>query len=483
MATMSGHKLCKGLNMQVSETSSEGLKRAYKVVLPVADLSKRLDDELNDMKDKVQIRGFRPGKVPMGHLKKVYGKQVMADVMQKAVNEANQKIIEDNSLKLASEPKIDVDGGDEGVEKAISAEGDLAFTVSFEVMPAIALKPFSDIALEREVFTADDKEIDEALNNLIDSARPYVDKDGPADDKDRVTIDFAGKIDGEAFEGGTGTGMDVNLGSGTFIPGFEEQLKGIKAGEERQLNVTFPEEYQAAHLAGKAAVFDVTAQKVSTPGEVTLDDEFAKKFGVDTFDTLKTTIREDIQRQYDNAGRQKMKRALLDILDKEYDFELPESLVENEYNGIWQQAEQERQQAGQTLKDAGYETEDAAKEEFRKIAGRRVRLGLLLAQVGEDSKVEVTEQELTAAVVERVREIGRQFPGQEQAAWDYFRKNEEAVAQVRAPLFEEKVVDVIFGQAKVADKQVSREELLKFDDEEAAAAGAPAAGADPKPGE
>ncbi len=454
--------------MQVTETSSEGLKRAYKVVLPVADLSQRLDTELNDMKDKVQIRGFRPGKVPMAHLKKVYGKQVMADVMQKAVNEANQKIIEDNSLKLAAEPKIDVDGGDEGVEKAIAAQGDLAFTVNFEVMPAIALKPFGDIELERQVFTADDTEIEEALNNLIDSARPYVDKDGGAEDKDRVSIDFVGKIDGEAFEGGTGNDMDVNLGSGTFIPGFEEQHKGIKAGEERQLNVTFPEEYQAAHLAGKAAVFDVTAKKVTTPGEVELDDEFAKKFGVETMDALKKTIREDIQRQYDNASRQKVKRNLLDILDKAYEFELPESLLEHEFNGIWQQAEQERQQAGQSLQDAGFETEDAAKDEFRNIARRRVRLGLLLAQIGEDSKVEVTEQELTAAIVERVREIGRQYPGQEQAAWDFFRKNEEAVAQIRAPLFEEKVVDVILGQAKVADKTVSREELLKFDDGEAA---------------
>ena len=455
--------------MQVSETLSEGLKRAYKVVLPVADLAKRLDDELIDMKDKVEIRGFRPGKVPMTHLKKVYGKQVMADVMQKAVNEANQKIIEDNSLKLASEPSIDVEGGDEGVEKAVSAQGDLAFTVKFEIMPVITLKPFADIELERQVYPAEDKEMQDALASLIDNARPYVEKDGVADGKDRVTIDFAGKIDGEAFEGGTGTDMDVNLGSGTFIPGFEEQLQGIKAGEERQLNVTFPAEYQAEHLAGKAAVFDVTAKKISTPGEVELDGEFAKKFGVENMDALNQTIRDDIQRQYDDASRQKMKRTLLDTLDKEYDFELPDSLLENEFNGIWQQAEQERQQAVQSLQDAGFETEEAAKDEFRNIAKRRVRLGLLLAQIGEDSKVEISEQELTAAIVERVREIGRQFPGQEQAAWDYFRKNEEAVAQVRAPLFEEKVVDVIVGQAKVTEKQVSREELLKFDDEDAAA--------------
>ncbi|MDP4594624.1 MAG: trigger factor [Beijerinckiaceae bacterium] len=454
--------------MQVTETSSEGLKRAYKVVFPVTDLAQRLDAELFDMKDKVQIKGFRPGKIPMTHLKKVYGKQVMADVMQKAVNEANQKIIEDNSLKLAAEPKIDVDGGDEGVEKAISAQGDLAFTVNFEVMPTIELKPFSGIELERQVFSVEDKEVEEAMNSLVDSSRPYVEKDGAAADKDKVTLDFAGKIEGEAFAGGTGSDMEVTLGSGTFIPGFEEQLTGIKAGEDRQLNVTFPAEYQAAHLAGKAAVFDVTAKKIETPGEVELNDEFAKKFGVETMDELKKTIREDIQKQYDNATRQKMKRVLLDKLDTDYSFELPESLLEHEFNGIWQQAEQERKQANQTLEQAGFATEEAAREEFRTIAQRRVRLGLLLAQVGEESKVEVSEQELTAGIVERVREIGRQFPGQEQAAWDYFRKNEEAVAQVRAPLFEEKVIDIIFAQAKVSEKAVTREELMKFDGEEAA---------------
>jgi trigger factor len=452
--------------MQVTETLSEGLKRAFKVVLPVEDLSKRLDAELNEMKDKVQIRGFRAGKVPMSHLKKVYGKQVMADVVQKAVNEANQKIIDDNSLKLAAEPKIDVDGGDAGVEKVIAAEGDLAFTINLEVMPQIEVQPFGGIELERQTLTVPDSEVDDALKSLVDNARPYVEKDGEAADGDKVTIDFAGKIDDVAFDGGTGTDMEVLLGSGTFIPGFEEQLKGIKAGESRQLNVTFPEEYQAPNLAGKAAVFDVTAKKLEAPGEVTLDDEFAKKFGVQTMEELKTTIRADIQRQYDNASRQKMKRVLLDKLDKSYSFELPASLVEHEFNGIWNQAEQERKQANQTLEQAGFADEEAARKEFRTIAERRVRLGLILAQIGEESKVEVSEQELTAAVVERVREIGRQFPGQEQAAWDYFRKNEEAVAQVRAPLYEEKVVDVIVAGAKVTDKPVSREELLKFDDAE-----------------
>ncbi|MGE3643081.1 MAG: trigger factor [Beijerinckiaceae bacterium] len=453
--------------MQVTETLSEGLKRAYKVVLPVADLAKKLDDELTEMKDKVQLRGFRAGKVPMAHLKKVYGKQVMADVLQKAVNEANQKIIEDNALKLAAEPKIDVDGGDEGVEKAIAAEGDLAFTVNLELIPKIDVKPFGGIELEKQVLKVEDAEVDKALESLTENARPYEESSEAAGDKDKVTIDFAGKIDGVAFAGGTGTDMDVVIGSGSFIPGFEDQLKGIKTGEERQLNVKFPDDYSAAELAGKDAVFDVTAKKVERPGEVVLDDEFAKKFGVDTLDALKDTIRADIQRQYDDASRQKLKRVLLDKLDGDYAFDLPESLVEHEFNGIWQQSEQERQQAGKSLEDLG-KTEEEAKAEMRKIAERRVRLGLLLAQVGEEAKVEVSEQELTAAVVERVREIGRVYPGQEQAAWDYFRKNEQAIHQVRAPLFEEKVVDVIVGQAKVTEKSVTREELLTFEDKDAA---------------
>lgn len=455
--------------MQVTETQSEGLKRAFKVLVPMEDLAQKLDTELADMKDKVQIRGFRPGKVPMTHLKKVYGKQVMADVLQKAVNDANQKIIEDNELKLASEPKVDVDGGDEGVEKAIAAQGDLAFTVNMEVIPKIEIKPFSDIELEKQVVSVTDEEVDETIQRMADDSKPFAEKDGAAEDGDKTTIDFAGKIDGEAFQGGTGTDMDVVIGSGTFLPGFEDQLKGAKAGEERQLNIKFPDDYGAAELAGKDAVFDVTVKKIEAPGELAIDDEFAKKFGVDSLDALKTALRTDIQAQYDNTSRQKMKRVLLDNLDKGYSFELPQSLVDAEFEGIWQQAEQERAQAGKSFEDLET-TEEKAREEMREIAVRRVRLGLLMAQIGEDAKVEVTEQELTAATVERVREIGRQYPGQEQAAWEFFKKNEQAMNQVRAPIFEDKVVDIIAAQAKVTEKTVTRDELLKADEEEGAVA-------------
>jgi len=452
--------------MQVTETLSEGLKRAFKVVLPVEDLAKKLDDELAEMKDKVRIPGFRPGKVPVAHLRKVYGKSVMADVLQKAVNDANQKIIQENELRLASEPKVDVDGGETGVEKAIRAEGDLAFTVNLEILPKVELRPFDSISLERQVFPVPDDEVEETINRLATESRPFEAKEGVAGEGDRVVIDFVGRIDGETFEGGSGTDMNVVIGSNTFLPGFEEQLKGVAAGESRVLKVKFPEEYPGApHLAGKDAEFDVTAKSIEAPGELTVDDEFAKKFGVQSLEELRTAIRADMQKQYDAASRQKLKRALLDQLDKAYRFELPESLVEQEFNGIWEQSESERQQAGKTFEELDT-SEEKARADLRGIAERRVRLGLLMAQVGEEAKVEVSEQELTAAIVERVREIGRQYPGQERAAWEFFQKNEQAVAQVRAPLFEEKVVDIIVSQASVTEKPVTREELLRPEPED-----------------
>ncbi len=452
--------------MQVTETLSEGLKRAYKVVLPVDDLAKRLDDQLNEMKSKAQIKGFRPGKVPVSHLKKVYGKSVMADVLQSAVNEVNQKIITDNGLKLAGEPQIDIDGGQDGVEKAIAVQGDLAFTVKLEVLPKFDVGEFADVALERQVVDVADSEIDDALKNMSEQSRPYSDKgEGAVAAKgDKIMIDFAGKIDDVAFEGGTGTDMEVVLGSNSFIPGFEEQLEGVKAGEARVLKVTFPEGYQAANLAGKDASFDVTAKKIEAPGEVVIDDEFAKKFGLDGLDKLKDAVRADIGRQYQGASREKVKRALFDQLNDKYAFDLPETLVTQEFDNIWQQVEGERKQTGKSFEDEGT-TEDAARSDYKKIAERRVRLGLVLAQVGEEAKIEVTDDEMTQAIIARAR----QYPGQEKAIWDFYRNNPQQAASVRAPIFEEKVVDVILGKAKVTDKTVTKEELLKVEDEGEAA--------------
>jgi trigger factor len=448
--------------MQVTETLSEGLKRAYKVVLPMQDLAQRLEAELNDLRSKARINGFRPGKVPLSHVRQMYGKQVMGDVLQNAINEANRKIVEDNGLKLAGSPNIDVEGGQEGVQRAIEAKGDLAFTVSVEVLPKFEIGAFDDVALERLVTKAPDSDIGDALNRMAEQSRPFEPKDGAAASGDKVTIDFVGRIDGEEFPGGKGEGHDLVLGSGQFIPGFEDQLIGAKAGEARVVTVKFPEEYQAAHLAGKDAAFDVTVKAVQAPGELKIDDEFAKTFGIESLDKLKDAVRANMQTELDGASRARLKRALLDQLDKRYSFELPPSLVEEEFKGVWESVVAEQQQTGKTFADENT-TEEAARAEYRAIAERRVRLGLVMAEIGEQNKVQVTDDELTAAVVERAR----QFPGQEKMVWDFYQKNREALAQIRAPLYEEKVVDVILSQAKVSDKEVSKEDFLKTVNEEA----------------
>jgi trigger factor len=451
--------------MQVTETLSEGLKRAYKVVLPMQDLAQRLETELNDMKGKVRINGFRPGKVPMEHLRKLYGRQVMTDVLQNAVNEANRKIVDENGLKLANEPRIDIEGGEDGVKKAIEAEGDLAFTVNLEVLPTFEIGSFADVELTRPVAKVSDAEVDQSVERMASQNRPYETKEGAAANGDRVTIDFVGRIDGEAFEGGSGEGLDLVLGSGMFIPGFEEQLVGASAGDTRTVKVSFPEGYQAAHLAGKPAEFDVTVKSVAAPGELKVDDEFAKGYGMDSLEKLRDAVRASMQREYDMLSREKVKRALLDELDKRYSFDLPPSLVEQEFNGIWQRVLAEQQQSGKSFADENT-TEEAAQADYRRIAERRVRLGLLMAEVGNQAKVEVTNEELGQAVVERAR----QYPGQEKAVWDYFQKNQEALAQIRAPLYEEKVVDLIVSQAKVTENEVSKDELMKQDEDEAAKA-------------
>ncbi len=449
--------------MQVTETLSEGLKRAYKVVMPAGDLASRLDGQLTEMKAKARINGFRPGKVPMAHLKKLYGKSVMADVVQNAVNEVNRKIIEDNSFRLAGEPKIAFPEDKAEVERALAAEGDLAYTVNLEVLPKFDVGKFDDVELERQVAQVSDAEVDEAVLKMAERNRAFTPREegAAAVDGDKVTIDFLGRIGGVAFSGGEGKDTDLVLGSSTFIPGFEPQLVGIISGETRLVTVTFPADYGSADLAGKEAVFDVAAKAVAAPGELKIDDEFAKGFGLDDLAKLKEAIRANIEGEYSKFSRAKLKRALLDALDKRYAFELPPSLVEQEFNGIWGQVEAEQKRSGKSFADENT-TEEAARADYRKIAERRVRLGLLLAEVGEKAEVKVTDDEVSAALVERVR----QFPGQEKAVWDYYRQNAEALASVRAPLFEEKVVDHVIAQTKVTDKVVPKEELMKPDEED-----------------
>ncbi len=449
--------------MQVTETLSQGLKREFKVVIPASDLAQRLDSQLAEMKDKVRINGFRPGKVPTAHLRRVYGRSVMAEVLQTAINEANRKIVEDNNLKLALEPKIDFPTDQAEVEAALEARGDLTVGVKIEILPTFDVGNFDDVEVTRLVAEIPDAEVQQTIDRMASQNRTYTERDeaAVAETGDKLAMDFVGKMDGELFEGGSGEGIDIVLGSGSFIPGFEEQLVGAKAGEQRTVNVAFPENYTATHLAGRDASFDVTVKSISAPGEFVLDDEFAKQFGFDSIDKLKDAIRSNLERDYIRASRDKLKRSLLDALDKKYSFELPEGLVDQEFSGIWQQVENEQKSGGKSFQEEGT-TEEAARADYRRIAERRVRLGLVLAEVGQSANVQVTDDEVTQALLERAR----QFPGQEKMVWDYYRNNPEALAQLRAPVFEEKVVDHIVGMAKVTDQSVSKDELFKIEADE-----------------
>lgn len=449
--------------MQVTETLSQGLKREFKVVLPATELEQRLNSELDNIKDRVRINGFRPGKVPAAHLRKVYGRSVMSDVLQNAVNEANRKIVEDNSLKLAQEPQVQFPEDKETIEKAMDAKGDLSFTVALEVLPEFELVDLSGISIKKPVAEVSDTEVTESLERMAKQNRSFETKEGASADGDRVVVDFVGRIDGEEFEGGKGQDIRVELGSNTFIPGFEEQLIGLKAGDTKLVKVSFPENYLAAHLAGKAAEFDVTVKEVEAPGELKIDDEMAKNFGMDSLDKLKEAIRDAIKRDFDTQSRRKVKKDLLDALDAKYSFELPPTLVEQEFAAVWSQVEADMKSNSRTFADEDT-TEEEAKAEYQKIAERRVRLGLVLAQIGEKSDIKISDDEVTQALIERVR----QYPGQERQVWEFYQKNPQALAEIRAPLFEEKVVDQILSQVKVNEETVSKEALFADDENEEA---------------
>ena len=454
--------------MQVTETLSQGLKREYRVVLPAQDLAARLEGQLVEMKDKVRINGFRPGKVPMAHLKKLYGRSVMGEVVQNAVNEANRKIVDDHGLRLALEPRIDLASDQGEVERALAAEGDLSFTVAVETLPKIEVGSFDDIALERIVAEVSEADVAQTIERMANQNRTFTERaepDAVAQTGDKVTIDFKGSIRGEPFEGGSGEGVDVVIGSDSFIPGFEAQLVGAKVGEERTIDARFPDEYAAPALAGQEASFATVVKAIAAPGAVDLDDAFAKGFGFDDVGKLKEAITERMRDEFAKASRDKLKRRLLDALDARYAFELPDGLVSQEFDNVWRQVEAERTASGRGFEDEGT-TEDKARADYRRIAERRVRLGLLLAEVGDGAGVKITDDEVTKALVERVR----QYPGQEKEVWDYYRKNPQALGEIRAPIFEEKVVDHIIGAVKVSDRVVPKAELFKLDEEDASAA-------------
>ncbi|WP_349369786.1 trigger factor [Salinarimonas sp.] len=462
--------------MQVTETLSDGLKREFQVVLPASELEKRLGDELATLKDRVRINGFRPGKVPVAHLRRLYGRSVMAEVVQNAVAEAERKIVDENALKLANQPRYEFPEDKDEMEKALDAKTDLAFKVALEVLPAFELADLSDVAVTKPVAEVSDAEVQEGLDRMAAQTKPFEPKgeDAAADEGDRVVVDFVGSIDGEEFEGGKGEGVTVEIGSGTFIPGFEEQLKGAKAGEDRTVVVTFPEAYPAQHLAGKEASFAVTVKEIQAPGEVTLDDEFAKTYGMESLDALKDALRGAVQKDFDAQSRRKVKKELLDRLDEKYAFELPPTLVDQEFQSVWQQVMADMQRSGKSFADEGT-TEEEAKVEYRKIAERRVRLGLVLAQIGEKNEIKVSDDEVTQGLIERAR----QYPGQERQVWEFYQKNPQALAEIRAPLFEEKVVDHILSEVKVDEKTVSREELFADEEEESASPTASAETAEP----
>ena len=443
--------------MEVTETTAAGLRREFRVVVPATDLEAKVNARLDDIKGRVQLRGFRPGKVPVAHLKRLYGKSAMAEVIEAAVREANSQIVSERGLKLATEPKVVLPPEEGAVEGIIAGKADLAYTVEMEIVPPITLADFKTIKLERLTAPVEDAEIDQALHTISEQSRPFEDKSGaPAAPGDRVTISFRGTIGGEPFEGGSGDDIALVLGSGQFIPGFEAQLVGVKAEESRTVEVKFPQNYRAEALAGKNAVFSVTAKKVEAPGSITIDDEFAKTLGLESLAKLREAIRERLQREHAAASRQKIKRALLDELDARHRFDPPPTLLQEEFKNVWSTIENDLKQQSRTFEDEGT-TEEKAREEYRSIAERRVRLGLVLAEIGEKNNIKVTDDELTQAVVAQAR----MMPGQEQQLWDYYRNNPAALAGVRAPLFEDKVVDFLLELADVTDKQVTREELFK----------------------
>ena len=440
--------------MNIKEVSAEGLAREVQITIAAADLAEKLEAKIDGIKDQVQLKGFRPGKVPVAHIRKTFGESLMGEIIQETVNESSQQMLTDRDERPALQPEIKLAGE---VDDVLGGKADLVYDISYEIIPAITLTDFSKLKLEKPVVPVEDQQVSDALDRLAEGRKNFEPrgKTAKAKDGDRVKIDFIGRIDGEAFEGGAGEGFDLELGSGQFIPGFEEQLVGTKAGDKKDVEVTFPDEYGASELAGKAAVFECTVHEVSAPKQAEIDEDFATSLGMESLEKLKDAIREQIGNDYNQMSRGHMKKGLLDQLSDAHDFDLPPGMVEMEFNQIWHQFEHELQNDQKTIEDLD-ESEDELRSEYRSIAERRVRTGLVLAEVGNNEKIEVTQEELNQGLMQRVQ----QFPGQEQQVFEYFQKNPEAMAQIRAPIFEEKVIDFIAELATVTEKSVTLEELM-----------------------
>ena len=435
--------------MQVTETLNEGLKRGYSITVTAAELDAKVDEKLLEAQPEVELKGFRKGKVPMALLKKNFGERLMGEAMQETIDGAMNSHFEASGDRPAMQPDVKMTNDD------WKAGDDVEVTMSYEKLPEIPEVDLSGITLEKLVVKADDAAVEEALANLAETAQDFKERQAgvKSKDGDQVVINFLGKVDGEAFEGGAAEDYPLVLGSNSFIPGFEEQLVGVVAGEEKAVTVSFPDEYQAEHLAGKEAVFECTVKEVKKPVAAKLDDELAKKFGAEDLDGLKGQISERLEAEYAGASRAVMKRGLLDALDKLVDFDLPPSLLDAEAGQIAHQLWHEDNPDVEGHDHPEIETTD----EHKTLATRRVRLGLLLAELGQKAEVTVTDAEMTQAIMNQAR----QYPGQERQFFEFVQQNQQMQQQLRAPLFEDKVVDHVVEQATVTEKEVSKDDLQK----------------------
>ncbi len=443
--------------MQIVESSSDGLKRTLKVVVGAAEIGTRLTAKLGEVKDTVQVKGFRKGKVPVEHVRKLYGKALMGEVLDQTIRDTSLAAIAERKERAAAQPQIEL-ADQHHIDDLINGKTDLAYVMNFEVLPEIKIADFSTLKLERLVCEPDEASINSALEQLIESTVTYsaAPERAAAKTGERVTIDYHGTIDGQDIEGGKGDGLSLVLGQAGFIPGFEDGLTGAKAGENHTINARFPDNYPVEALAGKDAVFQVKVRGVEVPERPALDDAFAAKLGAENLPKLKELVSADLRRDLEGTSRVKLKRELLDALEKAHDFELPPTLVDREFNAIWAQLTKSLEGQGKTLTDEG-KTEDEAKAEYRKIAERRVRLGLVVGEIGNINKVEVTQDELRRALITEAR----RYPGQEKNVYEFYEKTPGALQELRAPIFEDKVVDLILATAKPSERTVSREDLIK----------------------
>ena len=443
---------------QKSPKSKSSLSRNFTVTVSKEDMETKLAAKIKEMQPEVSLKGFRPGKVPISHIRKMFGTSIMNDVVQETVTETTQKTMEDNKLRPAGQPKIELRANGADVT---SGKADLEYTLEVETIPEFEPVDPKTLKFTRLTSELADKDLDERMADLTKDQISYKKKAKTAKAKkdDAVLINFVGRVDGEAFEGGAMDDHQLVIGSGSFIPGFEDQLIGTKAGDKLDVKVTFPKEYQVAELADKEAVFETEVLEVQGGKPAELDDDLAKKFGFDDLKALKEVVSKQAESELESQSRMKMKRAILDDLDSKHDFDLPPNMVEAEFANIWAQVEQEKE-AGQLDEDDAKKSDKKLKADYMKIAERRVRLGLVLAEMGAKADIQITNEELQQAMVAEAR----RYPGEEQQVIEFFQKNPDAVAQLRAPILEEKVVDLIIETAKITDKKVDREELFEEDE-------------------